>query len=467
MQASPIDDKVAAFKAAVEQQAGAAALSKPPSDPPTAADANTSYLLSLMASLGRIASEMDTPNTVNNVEMQINQIMSAYSAPAVRKAGHDLLNEVYAERKSRAEAADTEMQALLKHLSDVVAKADKPQDLDDVFVQLQKIVSNRYGYYAENQALYQNVSTAFEFTKLWQDYLSRLNSGQMQLAMTDLQNVNQNNYGAGIIPRSQLLARISASMAATTGKGTGKDDEAPPEVANILQGIKSLDDMEPALRRLSELPQTNPQVAKAYSNLALVVQVYTRMKASLPQITNLNFVENSQLNISPALQARLLVFILQHYFDSYQGAAPGPDEKPQAYVDRVIADAISRQDWPLLRKALAGQTYLNRNSALTVYAGGGVSAGIDNLLAGVNQEAAAQYVLAVCSYQNALKLADMTVTAKLIGEKLDGIKRDHPKEYQEGMQLVMAPPVSRSVPAGPTAPNSPPPPPPVPSVAPR
>ena len=190
------------------------------------------------------------------------------------------------------------------------------------------------------------------------------------------------------------------------------------------------------------------------------------MKASLPEITNLNFVDQKQLNINPALQAQLLVFILQHYFDSYQGAAPAPNEKPQAYVDRVVADAVKREDWPLLRKALAGQTYLNRNSALTVYAGGGVSAGIDHLLAGVNQEAAAQYALAVCSYQNALKLADITVTSKLIGNKLDGIKRDHPKEYEEGMQMVMSSSVSRNLTGSQGVPNATPPRPPVPNATP-
>lgn len=442
--ASPIEDRVRAFELAVKG-ATVAEPKREPSEPPSAADANTTYLLSLLASLDRIAPQMSNPNMVNNMEMQVGQIVSAYqSSPEVDKAGHDLLKEIHRERQVRVEAAATEMQELLKRLSEITAKATKAAELDETLDGLQRIRGDRYSYYAEDQPLFQRVTAAVEFAKLWQDYLSHLATGQAQLALTDLQSINQNNYGAGLIPRSQLLDRMAAAPPA---EGKPEAVATPLEVVEIIRGIKTLDDMGPALQRLAALPQSNPQTARACANLAPLVQAYTSVKASLPEITNLNLAgANDELSIAPPLRSRLLVFILRHYFDSYRGAAPGPDETPQAFVDLVMADAVSREDWPLLRKAVAGQSYLNRNSALNVYATSNIAAGIDQLLAGINQEAASQYSKAVASYQSALKVADITGTAKLIGNKLAAIKRDHPKEYEEGLQTPPAPPVARNFP---------------------
>lgn len=452
--ASPVTDGVAAFKKAIRVEF-ASKPQKELDDPPSAADANTSYLLSLMASLDRISSQLDTPNTVNNIEMQINQIVSAFPASReVERTGRELLGAVYQERTARASTATAEMQGLLKRLTEVASKTAKALDLDELFDALNRIKNDRYSYYTEDASLYERVASACEFTRLWQDYLSHSAAGQVQLALTDLQNVNQNNYGAGIIPRSEILDRIAGCVA---GKGAPEPAKAPPEVAEILKGVKTLDDLEPALQRLAQLPEGNPKTAKAYGNLAPLVQAYTNVKASLPEIINLGSAgTETELNVNPDLRARLLVYILQRYFETFQGPAPGPEEKPQVFVDRVVADAVGREDWPLLRKAMAGQTYLNRNSALSVYATGNVSWGIDHLLAGINQEAAAQYARAVASYQDALRVADITSTAKLIGDKLAAIKKDHPKEYEEGMQPTPAPQVVRNYPNQGTPENAPP-----------
>ncbi len=449
--ASPVTDGVAAFKKALKEEYASKPPPKEPDDPPSPADANTSYLLSLMASLDRISSQLDTPNTVNNMEMQINQIVSAFPASErVEKTGRELLSAIYQERKTRVSTAAAEMQAILQRLSETAPKAVKAAELDEILDALQRIKDDRYSYYTEDASLFQRVAVACEFTRLWQDYLSHRAAGQNQLALTDLQNINQNNYGANIIPRSLLLDRLAA--AGSSGKPEAP--ATPPEVAEILKGVTTLDEMEPALKRLAALPQSNAQTARACANLAPLVQVYTNVKASLPEIANLSTASaNNELSISPALRSQLLMFILQHYFDSSKGAAPG--ETPQSFVDRVIADAANREDWTLLRKAVAGQSYLNRNSALNVYATGNISSGIESLIAGVNQEAAGQYAKAVASYQNALTVADITGTVKLIGDKLAAIKKDHPKEYEDGMKPVPPPQMVRNSP-GPETIDGPP-----------
>ena len=387
-------------------------------------------------------------------KMQIGQeyLARLFFRSGAESGTQDLIAELKLERKTRADAAVAELQTLLKRVSDTITSAKKADELDGLLVDLQKYQNNRnggYGYTPETQALYQQVSSAFEFTKAWQNYLYHQSTGETQLAENDLQNLSQNNYGVGIIPRSRILERLTAIT--TTGKGgTGTGTvsvSSTSAVDDILKGIKTLDDMEPALKQLEPLRQNNTQAREAYISLLPLVQVYVNVKAGLPSSINVNFNgNNTDFSISSGLRAQLLVFVLQHYFNSDKETPLTPDEKPQAFIDRVIADAVRREDWPLLKKAFTSETWLNLNSTLGVYTPPNILTGIDNLLAAMNQEAAGQYALAVASYQNVLKTADTTIPAKLIGAKLDAIQKDHPKEYEEGMQMVVSPPVPRYYP---------------------
>ena len=58
------------------------------------------------------------------------------------------------------------------------------------------------------------------------------------------------------------------------------------------------------------------------------------------------------------------------------------------------------------------------------------------LSAAVNQDEAAQFTLAVFSYQNALRMGSDVVPAKVIGARLDAIKTAHPAEFADGMKML-------------------------------
>ena len=175
---------------------------------------------------------------------------------------------------------------MLKRVSDNVAKAKKPEDLDGILVDLQKFQNDRNGgYNPENQSLVQQVSAAFEFTKLWQNYLSHLASGQTQLVTQDLQNLSQNNYGVGIIPRSQILDRLAApdtAPPATTAPSAPAPDPQALAIENILKNVKTLDDIEPALEKIGPLRPNNGPAQNAYNTLAPLAQLYLSIKAGVP-----------------------------------------------------------------------------------------------------------------------------------------------------------------------------------------
>jgi hypothetical protein len=241
-----------------------------------------------------------------------------------------------------------------------------------------------------------------------------------------------------------MLELLSAAINASHDDGSSATSS---EVQKILKGITTLDDMEPALQQLSRLSPNDPQAATAGAALTPLVQLYTSVKSGLPEILNFNSLgTNTTTVISPQLQSQLLLLVFSHYFDTYKGPAPAPDEKPDRFVNKVMIDALGRQDWPLLQKVAAAETYFNRSSALAM-SGPNIAVGVDDLLAGINQEAAGQYALAVVSYQNALKVSDTTIPAKFIGARLAAIKKDHSEDYDDGMRTLTSPPAGRNVPA--------------------
>lgn len=68
------------------------------------------------------------------------------------------------------------------------------------------------------------------------------------------------------------------------------------------------------------------------------------------------------------------------------------------------------------------------------------SSALTQFLAGLNQEKAKQYSLAVASFQAALKTGSQIVSPELIGEHLEAIRAQYPTEFEKGVQIALNPP---------------------------
>ena len=350
------------------------------------------------------------------------------------------------EQKGDAEAVA--MKAELEHVKEAVNAARKPEDLDPLLFELQKYQNNGINgtFTPENQELVQQLVGALEFTKQWQNYLSHTASGQTDQARNDLSSLSQNNFGLGIIPRSRILALLAGQAAAPTGNAPAP---TPPvtDAQKIVDGINTLDDLESALGRLNSLASQDGLARDYAQHLAPMVEIYDDLKNGLPTNVSINFMGDvTGPGISAKANSMLLKFILQHYFDTYAGAPPAERETPAAYSSRVKNDALTGRDWPLLKKTLTVHAYLFRNVAGLGGAADNEAAGLDDMITGINQDEAGQYALAVASFQTALKAGSLDIPAKFIGEKLDAIKRDHPAEYDAGMETFLAPPAPQYYP---------------------
>ncbi len=354
----------------------------------------------------------------------------------MQTAGKALLAELDARKKARADALKAQINEVMSRASDILAKAQKTQDLDGLLDDLQKVHSSSISYDPEAQAQMNRVNSAYQFVAQWLDYLSARDSGNIQAAQDTLRNLsNSNRQGdAALVPRSEILARL---VALTQTKPSPAAPEKPPapDPESIISGIKTLDEMEPALKSLRVLSANNNPTPDTQV-LENLIAPYSNANNGMPVTLspgNQNFYNGNPDPDMDRVKAMLMLYLLPRYIGS--GApATNPGESVNDYLNRAIATTAAKQDWISLQRVIEAEKNMANGQNQTP----GTMA-VRSFFAGLNQEAAGQYSQAVTSYQSALRDPDDAVPAKVIGDRLAAIKKDHPADYDEGMKPSTAP----------------------------
>jgi len=377
----------------------------------------------------------------------VTQAVSTLPDDEVQKAGQALIAEIEAVRKAREDAAVDKITSVLKKVPEAVANAKKPSDLDGTLQDLDAIHEGNNNNYGNNE-IQRGVSqaqSAYQFVAQWQEYLTNIEAGQDQQAKGNLRNLVGNEYGVNIVPRSKLLALLADLAPEKPASSSSAPKTAQADA--IMDGIKALNDLMPAYKKLNELRKADQGSVNMadFQTLEQCASLYEDAKVGLPVTITISRQSNGRSAAASRIEAMTLLYLVTCYLNVKGDYAPAPDENIIRYLDRLAALSGSEGNWMLLKRVLEVETFLNRNN------GGAFSAtsttGLNALLAGLSQETAGQYMLAVRSYQTALSNPSESVPSKLVGSRLDAIKKDHPQEYQAGMDLVLSPPAPRYPPA--------------------
>ena len=179
-----------------------------------------------------------------------------------------------------------------------------------------------------------------------------------------------------------------------------------------------------------------PAVDRLHNALVAIFTVYKEFKAGLP--TKLVMPDPSKDefgSITAPIRAELLKLLLPRYLGSPPDLKANPDEGVQEFLQRVLADAVKKEDFLLAARARDTQMLLRdgkapdwkENSEAALY------------VTAHNQELAGQYALAVTSYERALASGNSLIPPKVIGERLAKIKAEHPQEFEEGVTTFLTP----------------------------
>lgn len=328
-----------------------------------------------------------------------------------------------------------EIDEAFKQMADTVRRAKNPAELDSVLENLRRLQDHATARPSRSEmaSTSRRLEAARRFALRWQNYLSESTSGDREKAREILESLSHSDE-SDLIPRSEILALIHApapSQAATR-----------PALKELLDRIKTLDDMSAALDTLRtwDAAGSGPrgEIQYVISVLTPLELTYREFEAGLP--TNLEgFLSEARrgpIHLVP-LRAQLLGLILPRYLGLSEDWKPGSGEGAHAFLDRIVADALTKRNYVLAARAREVQYSLKYGTRETPTSQTGT------FIAAHNQEEAGQYALAVASYQKALAMGTDIVPPKVIGERLAALKKEHPAEYQEGMKLFIAPPVSR------------------------
>jgi len=375
------------------------------------------------------------------LDEMLSQIPAYLKSESVRQAAEKLRKVLTAERTAKEQAIAARIDTAISDAIKAVHTAKKAADLDETLANLASMQDNGEARYSEkNRGRMDKLRNLRQFVIQWQDYLFNRDTGNLQLAIQNLQNANNGN-SAEILPRSEILAMID-----DLSKSKKSAQESPTEkIGVIMEKTKSLDAIPAAIDSLTELQlqsgqpnyNYNDPIAAMKNELNAILQAYREYQAGMPAL--LSFRSNQSVpqvveafNAVLALRVELLRLTVARILGIDESLKPAADETIQKYLDRVMADAQSRADARLIGRVKELQ------DALVGKQSSGTSIGfLQPLLAAQNQEAAGQFIPAVISYQIALKIGGDLVPAKAIGSHLDGIKAAHPADFEKGMQLVL------------------------------
>ena len=379
----------------------------------------------------------------------------------------DLVATLRREREATEKKTLADIETAIDRATAAVRTAKAPADLDPIVSQLGQFRMDRFEPMSSRpiMAASARANSALRFVTQWQDYLSELAAGNREQSQQALRSLSQTEIF--LIPRSEILARqheYSTTMidAAPTPEPPGPVKPDSPAVAGIVAGIKTLDTLTPALDVLDKINRDDKDPRHAHAEAAMrslspLDQVYRDFRAgqstrielpptSLPTPGTSYRGDRSEAvseTLSRAIQdtllalrAQMLALALPRYLDLPPETKAKPGEGPIDFLDRVRAESLKAADYLGAARADEARTLLRTGDRAA-----GESSQASQFISANRLDAARQFALAVAGYEHALASGTDLIPAKVIGDRLDAIKAEHPQEFQQGFELYLSPPV--------------------------
>jgi len=378
----------------------------------------------------------------HQVDQALNELSGYATTPQMQEAVANVRLAIKKDRDAAENSYASQVAAALNQAEEAVKTAKTPQEIDAPMKALSAF-RNQQGNdrrSEETRMLLNKVSPTLNFLQRWQDYLAAKAAGSENRARDSLRNL-LNNENVEFIPRSQILLELQKYP-------TDEDRNEPTkteEIDAIVAKMTTLDDIPQAIQQLRQLVGRNrygygggEPLGATISALNTLERNYREYQAGLPARleTPVQMPDFASPAIVP-LRVQLLVLALPRYFGGGPDVAFKPRETVQDYLTRLTNEAQQRGDATLLTKVRHAQRAISGSS----YAGEGYSAeqtAMNSYVAGQNQEKAGQFMLAVISYESALRAGSDAIPAKQIGDRLAALQREHPQDYEAGLRQFNA-----------------------------
>ncbi len=379
----------------------------------------------LLPQLQSLIASQDYAQALNLMQ----QLASVPLSDDVRKAVTDLTSALNAEVAAREKAANERAEKLIEKAKATLKTAKTPADLDALLQEISALKLQPGGrYYSEsNQNARTRLEGVYRFLTRWQDYLVAITSGNTENARNILRNLADSE--PLLIPRSELLAL------GQPGKPGAPQRPVEDTAAELIVGTRQLEDVRaliPKLHALRNEQRSSNTLQTMIVSLEQIDRYYREYLEGMPpgiEVVN-NGITSGYVS---SLKMQLLALIVPKAVGA-SGFNAKPGETPLDLLHRIAEESKTSGDLQTAFRANEAIRQLQRTGQWNSNDQNAVS----SFVIARNQETAGQWAEAVAAYRNTLKIGSDLVPAKLIGLRLEEIRKNHPEEYAKGVEQFNA-----------------------------
>lgn len=378
----------------------------------------------------------------------------------VNELSERLVDELHTQSRAAAKRLQENFNTTLARCLRDGFKAAKPRELDALLKEiagLKRQLAMMQNRNSDVQIAFnsQGLQTVEGLLNTYQDLLFAAEKG---IAATNSAQRLSGDYSYrelnDVIPRSEFLELVNSATERLPKKGQKLGALNPEEFDKKLQemtdGVTKVDELGGALKRILDFIQ----VQEKASGITYNSGVPNHIKRINRFYEDIQAGRGTALDVSLLLQreegerignikAMLLRSLMPRIVGCSEEDGMRENESLSPFLARIAAGAIGKRDWNQLARVLEFFQRLPSNQSPLSSTD---SSAFKQFLAALNMERTQQYPMAVASYHSALKTGSQMIPLDFIGEHLAVIEKEHPKEYQAGIELAKTPPIERYIP---------------------
>lgn len=344
--------------------------------------------------------------------------------------------------ESRADLA-RRLDAAIGELPSQIEGAKTPADLDAPITAMANLEReiNRLPYNARqgNSGDYGRATSARRLLMKWQDRLFALADGNPAKANQIISELANSTDGvSSLIPRSKLL--VSFTPTKTTPDGSPVPADMSDLIPDTLEGLPAAIEA----MNLRVRASGNGLASKEFSYLAGLYRAHQQLQSGDPieafRFVNPRSVFGQLYTALPpklaSLRQQLTVRTVTAYFDLPAEFKSTSEDGPAGVFSDAIFYAHRKADYPLLLKIVDYWQYNFPMWPESHFDLGIESRALGAYLAGLNQERALQFDMAVVSFKRSLRQPSRFLPVEEIGRHLEDIKAHHPLDFQKADKRV-------------------------------
>ncbi|MEQ1860628.1 MAG: hypothetical protein ABMA13_11895 [Chthoniobacteraceae bacterium] len=385
----------------------------------------------------RLFTLMKIEQALDGSGVDLPQLLGEFEGQAgsekLQQLSRELAVKVTDELAARKKAEEAEIAGLLDTEMKSVLDAKSAADLDVLLAKLERFPHSLDTPYGPARTTGQRLNRAITFIRKWQDYLVARQAGDSAFSRVHIIGLFDSAYEQ-VVPRSKLL-QVTFPQLDLAKNSVGWSNETEPTVGLIAAGVKKLDQLSMAVRLLDQIQPKTPYESKLSSDLRSLENAYAQARSGRFASLRLPKLFSSSEEIT-RLHEAVLSFALARALGLDESTHPvKPGEDAAAYFRRKLAEAQQKRDWSLVGRIVS--TSISSTAEATNVSASDAAV-LTQFLAGLNQEKAKQFSLAVATFQAVLMSGSSIVPPEAIGEHIERIRAEHPADYERGVQIALA-----------------------------